>query len=160
MWKIVVLLVSKAICVNVQNLYCTQIMSLQAKLNACANSVVKSLAAWLAWRVTYEHIEIKGEQGRGRGHETKEVVTVETERSVIIRCYHYGSVWTWEQWHWRITLHSPKLQYYWNLTLRLFSVINKTLVVGWSYPSAEKQSEYSTASPYWAKPFRVEVALS
>ena len=54
------LLVSKAICVNVQNLSCTQIMSLQAKLNGCAKSAVKSVAAWLAWRVTYEHIEFKG----------------------------------------------------------------------------------------------------
>ena len=81
-------LVSKAICVNVQNLSCTQIMSLQAKLIGCANSVVKSVTAWLAWRVTYEHIEFKGGVwGGGRGHETKEVVTLETERTVIIYIY-------------------------------------------------------------------------
>ena len=42
------LLVSKAIFVNVQNLSCTQIMSLQAKLIGCANSVAKSVAVWLA----------------------------------------------------------------------------------------------------------------
>ena len=60
------LLVSKAICVNVQNLSCTQIMSLQAKLNGCDNSVVKSVAAWLAWRVTDEHIEFKGVGRRER----------------------------------------------------------------------------------------------
>ena len=46
-------------------LSCTQIMLLQAKLNGCANSVVKSVAAWLAGRVTYEHIEFKVGVGEG-----------------------------------------------------------------------------------------------
>ena len=63
-------------------------MSLQAKLNGCANSVVKSVTASLAWRVTYEHIEFK-ERGGERGHETKEVVTLETERTAIIYIYIY-----------------------------------------------------------------------
>ena len=35
-----------------------------------------------------------------------------------------------ERWQWRGTLHSPKLQYNWNLTIRLFSVISRTLVGG------------------------------
>ena len=65
----------------------TEIMSLQAKLNGCANFVVKSVAAWLAGRVTYEHIKFKGGWGGGRGHETKEVVTLETERTAIIYIY-------------------------------------------------------------------------
>ena len=56
-------LVSKAICVNVQNLSCTQIMSLQTKLISYANSVAKSVAVWLAWRVTYECIQFKGGVG-------------------------------------------------------------------------------------------------
>ena len=46
----------------------------------------------------------------------------------------------------------PKFQHYWNLTIRLFSVKNRTLIwvgVG-SYPSAEKQSVYSTAPANWA----------
>ena len=43
------------------------------------------------------------------------------------------------------TPHSPKLQHTWNLTIRLFSVIYRTLVGGGSYPSAEVQSVYSTA---------------
>ena len=60
-----------------------------------------------------------------------------------ISCYHSWPEWTWEQWQWRSTPHSPKLQHYWNLTIRLFSVISRTLVRG-SYPSAEKQSVYST----------------
>ena len=60
------LLVSIAICINVQNLSCTQIMSLQAKLNGFANSVVKSVTDWLAWRVTYKHIEFKGGLGEDR----------------------------------------------------------------------------------------------
>ena len=44
----------------------------------------------------------------------------------------------------------PKLQHCWNLTIRLFSVISRTLVGGMSYPSAEKQSVYSTAPADWA----------
>ena len=38
------------------------------------------------------------------------------------------------------TPHSPKLQYYSNLTIRLFSAISRTLLSGESYPTAEKQS--------------------
>ena len=41
-----------------------------------------------------------------------------------------GPQWTWEWWHWRSILHSPKLRHYWNLTIRLFSVICRTLVGG------------------------------
>ena len=37
--------------------------------------------------------------------------------------------WTLEPWQWKGTLHSPKLQHYWNLTIRLFSVISRTFVV-------------------------------
>ena len=47
-----------------------------------------------------------------------------------IRCYHSGPEWTWEQWQWRGTPHSPKLQHHWNLTIRLFSVISRTLMGG------------------------------
>ena len=46
---------------------------------------------------------------------------------------------------WKGTPHSPKLQHCWNLTIRLFSVISRTLVRGGAYPPAEKQSVYSTA---------------
>ena len=42
--------------------------------------------------------------------------------------------------------HSSKLQHYRNVTIRLFSVISKTLVGQGSYPSAEKQSVYSAAT--------------
>ena len=43
-----------------------------------------------------------------------------------------------------------KLQHYWNLTIRLFSVISRTHI-GWgSYPSIEVQSVYSTAPADWA----------
>ena len=38
--------------------------------------------------------------------------------------------WTWEQWQWRGTPHSPKLQYYGSLTIRLFNVISRTLAEG------------------------------
>ena len=44
----------------------------------------------------------------------------------------------------------PKIQNYWNLTIRLFSVIYRTLVGG-STHSEEKQSIYSTAPADWAR---------
>ena len=56
--------------------------------------------------------------------------------------------------------HSPKLQYCWNLTIRLFSVINRTFIEVGSYPSAEKQSVYSTAPADWAKSFFIIVSRS
>ena len=81
----ILLLVSKAICVNVQNPSCTQKMSLRAKLNGCAHSVAKSVAAWLPWRVIYEHTQFRAWWGRGkRGHEIREVVMLETERTAIM----------------------------------------------------------------------------
>ena len=40
-----------------------------------------------------------------------------------------GPKLNWERWQWRGTLHSTKLQHYWNLIIRLFSVISRTLVV-------------------------------
>ena len=49
------------------------------------------------------------------------------------------------------TPHSPKLQHYWNLTIRLFGVIFRILIGGRSYLSAEKQSVYSTAPADWAR---------
>ena len=39
-----------------------------------------------------------------------------------------GQKWTWERWQWRDIPHCPKLQHYWNLTIRLFSVLSRTLV--------------------------------
>ena len=42
----------------------------------------------------------------------------------------------------------PKLQHYWKISIRLFSVISRTLVGG-SYPSAEKPLVYSTAPADW-----------
>ena len=47
-----------------------------------------------------------------------------------IRCYHFRLEWTWEWWQWRGAPHSPKLQHYWILMIRLFSVICRTLVDG------------------------------
>ncbi len=64
---------------------------------------------------------------------------------------------SWEQWQWRGTPHSPKLQHCWNLPIRLFSVISRTLVSGGgSYPSVEVQSVYSTAPADWAIFFYIE----
>ena len=53
-----------------------------------------------------------------------------THRYDPFRYYHSGPEWIWERWQWRGTLHSPKLQHYWILTIRLFSVISRTLVGG------------------------------
>ena len=48
-------------------------------------------------------------------------------------------------WQWRSTQHSPKLQHYWSLIIRLFSVISgHSLGVG-SYPSTKMHSLYSIA---------------
>ena len=44
---------------------------------------------------------------------------------------------------------SPKIKHYWNLTIRLFSVISRNSFGG-SFPSTEKQSVYSTAPANWA----------
>ena len=60
-----------------------------------------------------------------------------------------GSEWTWEQWQSRGAPHSPKPKHHWNFTIRLFSVIYRTLI-GRSYPSAEQQLVYSTAPADWA----------
>ena len=49
-----------------------------------------------------------------------------THRKCPIRCYHSGPEWTWEQCQWRGTPHSPNP--HWNLAIRLFSVISRTLV--------------------------------
>ena len=54
-------------------------------------------------------------------------------------CYHSGPEWTWERWYSAF----PKAP-------ALLSVINRTLVGGWSYPSAEVQSVYSTTPADWA----------
>ncbi len=49
-------------------------------------------------------------------------------------------------------LYSPRPQHYRDLTIRLFSVIYRTLVGGGvSYPSADVQSVYSTAPADWTK---------
>ena len=37
--------------------------------------------------------------------------------------------WTWKKWQWSSTLHSSKIRHYWNHTIRLFSVISRTLIV-------------------------------
>ena len=73
-----------------------------------------------------------------------------THRLEPISCYLSRLEWTWERWQWRGTLHSPKVQHYWNLPIRLFSVICRTLVLGVLH-STEKQSVYSTAPADRAK---------
>ena len=52
-----------------------------------------------------------------------------THRQDPIRCYHSRSEWTWEQWQWMSTPHSPKLQG-WSLVIRLFNVISRNSLSG------------------------------
>ena len=40
--------------------------------------------------------------------------------------------WTWEQWLWRGTPHSPNLQHYWSLTIRLLVSYED---ISWSSPT-------------------------
>ena len=47
-------------------------------------------------------------------------------------------------------VHSPKPQQYWNISIRLFSDIFRTLI-GRVLPSAEMQSVYSTTSADWTR---------
>ena len=49
---------------------------------------------------------------------------------MTIRCFHSGREWTWDRWQWRGTPHSPKLQHYCSLTIRLLNIISRTLVEG------------------------------
>ena len=44
--------------------------------------------------------------------------------------YHSGPEWTLKQWQRRGAMHFPKLYHHSNLTIRLFSVISRTLIVG------------------------------
>ena len=64
-----------------------------------------------------------------------------THRWDSIRCYHSESGKTGEGWQSRGTQYSPQLQHYWIITIRLFSVIFRTLIVGVCHPP---QSVYST----------------
>ena len=63
-----------------------------------------------------------------------------THRWDPIRCFHSASEWIWKQWQWIGTLNSQTLQD-WSLTIRLFSVIIRTLLGG--YLSVEMQLVYS-----------------
>ena len=60
-------------------------------------------------------------------------------------CYHSGPEWTWDQWQWRGSLHSPKVYHHRNLTIRIFTVILPGHSLWGFYPSAEVQSVYSAA---------------
>ena len=48
--------------------------------------------------------------------------------------------WTWERWQWKGTPHSPKLQYYWDLIIRLFSVISRIFIGGGMLNPQQKSS--------------------
>ena len=51
-----------------------------------------------------------------------------THRKDHIRCYRFRPEWGWVRWQRTGTPHSPKFQLYWNLTIRLYSVISRTLI--------------------------------
>ena len=50
------------------------------------------------------------------------------QRYDLIRCYHPGPDRSRKRWQWRGNPHYPKLQHYWSLTIKLFSIISRTLV--------------------------------
>ena len=66
-----------------------------------------------------------------------------------IKFYFSASKWTWEQWQWRGTPHSTKLQHNWSLTIR-FLVLQKEHSLEGSYSLASMQSVYSTGPPDYA----------
>ena len=58
----------------------------------------------------------------------------------------FRSEWIRDRWQWRITLHCPMFQHYWNPAIRWFNVISETHFAGMgSYSSAEMQSMNCTA---------------
>ena len=67
---------------------------------------------------------------------------------LTIRCYHSGPEWTWERWQWSGTPHLPTLQHCWNLIIRLFSVIIRTLVRGGVLPLC-REAVSVFYSPSW-----------
>ena len=54
---------------------------------------------------------------------------------------------------------SQKIQHYWSLTIRLFTLIYRTLVEGGSYSSVMIQLVYSTAPADWARSYRWQTTL-
>ena len=80
-------------------------------------------------------------------------------KQISLACTQFISVWPinrtlsgvttiWERWQWRGTLNYTKLQHYWNINIRLFWVLSRSLVGVGSYPAAEK-SVYSAAPANW-----------
>ena len=80
-----------------------------------------------------------------------------THRQNPTRCYHSGSVWTWEQWQRRCTPHSPNLQG-WSLAIRSISYPEYPLEG--IYPSAEMQCVYSTTRTNWALLLRGNIIMN
>ena len=72
-------------------------------------------------------------------------------QAIQFKYYHSVPEWTWEQWQWRGVPHSRKLQHDWNLTIRSFIVISKTLIGGGVLRLCRGQSNYSTAPADWKK---------
>ena len=46
----------------------------------------------------------------------------------VLKYYHSGAEWTSKRWEWKGTPYSPKLLHYWSFTIKLFSVISRTLI--------------------------------
>ena len=63
------------------------------------------------------------------------------------------SQWTREWWLWRGTPHSPKLLHYWSLTIRLFSVISRTLVGGGLTPLQSIIINFHKSKDHWNIPY-------
>ena len=59
-----------------------------------------------------------------------------------IRFKHSRLDWAWVWWQWRGTPYSPTLQHDWSLTIRLFSVISRLLIVGGVLHTQQRCSQY------------------
>ena len=61
--------------------------------------------------------------------------------------------WTWERRQWKGNPYFPNLQHYWSLTIRLFSVISRTLVRGGGLTTLQRWSQCTQLSHpnviYW-----------
>ena len=57
--------------------------------------------------------------------------------------------WTWKQWQWKGALHFPKLQHYWELTIKLFRVMSGTFVGRGDLPLCREAVSVFSFSGRW-----------
>ena len=95
----------------------SEYMSLHLSLKLTTNCVPLSRIKWEIYFYIYVFLVVH--------KDTAEYTTIIPYQMLPLR-----AVWTWERWQWRGALHTPKLQHYWSLAIRFFSVIFRILVGG------------------------------